>query len=262
LDKNSREHYGELVALDRSVGTLRKKLRDLGIADNTLLVFNSDNGGLPGITPETVGGLRGFKGSVFEGGLRVPAIIEWPGTIKPRISSHAACTMDLFPTVADILRLPDDVMIKPVDGVSLKPLFAGEIGGRRQAIPFRFGTKAALTGQRYKILTENLGKGAFQLYDIEADPKETKDLSTEQPEVFEKMKKELLAWNESVESSFAGKDYPEGRVTPPDPEPMAWVDHPSYKSYLDGWRNRWEYESAIKAAGKGGSRKKGKKANE
>lgn len=66
LDNLSQQHYGELVALDRAVGTLRKKLRDTGIADNTMLVFNSDNGGLPGIEPPTVGGLRGNKGTVFE----------------------------------------------------------------------------------------------------------------------------------------------------------------------------------------------------
>lgn len=62
--------------MDRSVGTLRGALRELNIADTTLVWFNSDNGGLSGITPDTVGGLRGNKGSVFEGGLRVPGIIE------------------------------------------------------------------------------------------------------------------------------------------------------------------------------------------
>lgn len=72
LNQTSANHHGELVAMDRSLGTLRKSLRDFGLADNTLLVFCSDNGGLPNILPDTVGGLRGNKGSVFEGGLRVP----------------------------------------------------------------------------------------------------------------------------------------------------------------------------------------------
>lgn len=256
LDKSSQDHYGELVALDRSIGTLRQKLRDFGIADNTLLVFNSDNGGLPGIKPETVGGLRGFKGSVFEGGLRVPGIIEWPAVIKPRVTNHAACTMDLFPTVADVLDLPDDVLLKPLDGVSLKPLFAGEIGERKKNIPFRFGTKAALTGQRYKILTENIGKGEFQFYDLEKDPNETKDISKLQPEMFEKMRQELFAWNETVDASFAGKDYPEGKVSPPDPVSMSWTDHPSYKPYLEEWSKRWEYAGTIKGETKGAKKKK------
>jgi arylsulfatase A-like enzyme len=259
LDKNSQEHYGELVALDRSIGTLRKKLRDLGIADNTLLVFNSDNGGLPGIKPETVGGLRGNKGSVFEGGLRVPGIIEWPAVIKPRITRYPACTMDLFPTVADILSLPAHVMIKPIDGISLKPLFAGEIGERKQPIGFRFGTKSALTEQRYKVLTENLTQGSFQLYDIEADPNETKDLSGEQPDILVRMKSDLLAWSATVDASFSGKDYPKGKVSPPDPEPIAWTEHPSYQPYLTEWQKRWEYQAA-KPSRKG--KAKGKPAND
>ncbi len=242
LDNLSQQHYGELVALDRAVGTLRQKLRDAGLADNTMLVFNSDNGGLPGIEPPTVGGLRGNKGSVFEGGLRVPGIIEWPAMIKPRITSHPACTLDLFPTVADIVGLPDDVMIKPIDGISLKPLFAGEIGERTKPLGFRFGSKLALTGPRFKILTENLEKASFQLYDIIADPNETTDLSTKEPQVFEQMKKDLLAWNDSVSASFDGKDYPEGKVTPPDPQSIPWTEHPSYAPYLAEWQKRWEYK--------------------
>lgn len=260
LDKASQDHYGELVALDRAVGTLRQKLADTGLAKDTLLVFNSDNGGLPGIEPPTVGGLRGHKGTVFEGGLRVPGIIEWPAVIKPRVTSYPACTLDLFPTVVDILGLPEDVMIRPIDGISLKPLFAGEIGERSQPLGFRFGSKLALTGQRYKILTEDVGKAVFQLYDILADPNETTDLSRQEPEVFEKMKKELLAWNDSVSASFEGRDYPEGKVTPPDPESISWTEHPSYQPYLKDWLKRWEYKPSPKAGGKGG-KKKNKQAN-
>jgi arylsulfatase A-like enzyme len=247
LDKESQEHYGELVALDRSMGTLRQRLRDLGIADNTLLVFNSDNGGLPKIKPETVGGLRGNKGSVFEGGLRVPGMIEWPAVIKPRITNYPASTMDLFPTVADILDLPKTVMIQPIDGISLQPLFAGEIGERTRPIPFRFGSKAALTGQRYKLLTENLPKGDFQLYDVESDSKESTDLSASQPEIFAKMKAELISWNASVEASFAGSDYPEGKLSQPDLEPTAWSAHPEYAPYLPAWKKRWEYRNLLRS---------------
>lgn len=254
LNKASQQHYGELVALDRAVGTLRQKLRETGLADNTMLVFNSDNGGLNGIEPPTVGGLRGHKGTVFEGGLRVPGIIEWPAVIKPRVTDFPAGTVDLFPTVADILGLPDDVMIKPIDGISLKPLFAGEIGERTKPLGFRYHEKAALTGPRFKILTEDHGRGVFQLYDLIADPKETTDLSTKEPQVFEQMKKELLAWNDSVSASFDGKDYPEGKVTPPDPKSIPWTEHPGYAPYLAEWARRWEY----KPAERGG--KKGKKA--
>ena len=250
LEESSAEHYGELAAMDRSIGTLRQHLRELGLANNTLLVFCSDNGGLPKITPETVGGLRGFKGSVYEGGLRVPGIIEWPGLIKPRITSYPAGVMDLFPTVADILGLPDNVLIKPVDGVSLKPLFAGEIGLRSQPLGFRFQGKAALVDNRYKLVAENLTKGNFQLYDLETDPVESHDLTASQPAIAERMRTKLLAWNTSVEASFAGKDYAEGKLNQPDPEPQNWTDLAEYQKYFPEWQNRPEYQSTIKQSGK------------
>ncbi len=246
LDEKSANHYGELVAMDRSIGTLRTALRKMGIAENTLLVFCSDNGGLRGITPETVGGLRGNKGSVYEGGLRVPGIIEWPAVIRPRVTDYPACTMDLFPTVADILGLSDDVFVQPLDGISLKPLLTGELperAKRAKPIAFRFGSKAALVDNDYKLLANDLGKGDFQLYDLGADPRETHDLSGEQPDRFERMKQELLAWNETVDASFAGKDYPEGKVTPADPEPQFWFDTPAYAPYLPEWKDRWEFKS-------------------
>lgn len=258
LKEASADHYGELVAMDRSLGTLRSKLRELGIADNTLLVFCSDNGGLPGIAPDTVGGLRGHKGSVFEGGLRVPGMIEWPAVIKPRVTGYPACTMDLFPTVADILGLPNDVFVQPLDGISLQPLFTAERTARTKPIPFRFGAKAALVDNRYKLLTDNLGKGDFQLFDLETDPHESRDLSGDQPERFDRMKKGLLAWNEAVDASFAGRDYPEGQVAPADPESRFWYETPAYAPYLPQWKDRWEFKSYLErrsGAGKGTKKK-------
>lgn len=260
LDEASANHYGELVAMDRSIGTLRQALRRLDIMPNTLLVFVSDNGGLPGITPGTVGDLRGHKASVFEGGIRVPGIIEWPSVIQPRITSYPACVMDLFPTVADIAGLPEDVMLKPVDGISLKPLFTRELGERRHPIGFRFLTKRALVDDRYKLLTENLASGRFQLYDLVADPNETRELSAERPELAAQLRHRLLAWNNSVDASFAGMDYPEGQLSIPDPESIFWFDAPGYQPFLAQWKARWEFESYIKNAQRqskqGGGKKK------
>ncbi len=100
--QRSANHHGELVAMDRSIGTLRAGLRKLGVADNTLVWFCSDNGGLKGVGHDSVGGLRGNKGSLWEGGIRVPGIIEWPSGIKPRVTSHPASTMDILPTLVDL----------------------------------------------------------------------------------------------------------------------------------------------------------------
>jgi arylsulfatase A-like enzyme len=262
LEEPSANHYGELVAMDRSLGRLRQTLRELGIADNTLLVFCSDNGGLPGIMPDTVGGLRGNKGTVYEGGLRVPGIIEWPGVIAPRITNYPASTMDLFPTVADILDLPAESFVQPVDGVSLKPLFtAGLLLTRMKPIPFRYQSRGALIDNRYKVLTNDLRSGPFELYDLEADPQEANDLSGNQPELLEIMKKELLAWNASVDASFAGRDYPAGEVVPPDVPTKYWCDTPGYQPYLGEWKERWEFRSYIESRATGAKEtgaKKGK----
>ncbi len=259
LNGASANHYGELVAMDRSLGTLRQSLRDFGLADNTLLVFCSDNGGLPNIQPETVGGLRGNKGSLFEGGIRVPGIIEWPAVIKPRVTNYPACVMDLFPTVADIVGLPEIATIKPLDGLSLEPLFAKELGERRAPIGFRYQNQRALIGDRYKVHTANLGSGKFGLYDLVDDPKESRDLSLDQPELFARMKQQLLDWNTGIDASFAGKDYPEGRVVPPDPEPVNWFETPQYQPFLTEWKQRWEFQNYLnRAAGptKTGGKKK------
>jgi arylsulfatase A-like enzyme len=251
LNEASANHYGELAAMDRSIGTLRRRLRELGIANDTLLVFCSDNGGLGGITPETVGGLRGTKGTIFEGGLRVPGIIEWPAVIKtPRITQYPACTMDLFPTVADVLSLPTEVMVQPVDGRSLKPLFTADLPQRDMPIPFRYQGRLALVDNRYKLLSNNPQQGSFQLYDLQSDPAESRDIAAEQPAIAARLKKELLAWNESVDASFAGNDYPQRRVSPPDPAPIQWTDHPDYAPYLPQWRQRPEYRRPATRGGR------------
>ncbi len=247
LDGSSATHYGELVAMDRALGTLRKGLREMGIAENTLLVFCSDNGGLPKVKPSTTGGLRGHKKDIYEGGLRVPAVIEWPAVItKSRVTRHIASTMDLFPTVAEVVGLQSESFVQPVDGKSLKSLFTTDVASEGKRIPFRFEKTRALTGQRYKILTTDARKGKYELYDLETDPAETTDLSEEKPEVFSEMKAALIAWNESAEASFAGKDYPEGKVSPPDPEPVQWTDSPIYRPFLEEWAKRPEYRERIK----------------
>jgi arylsulfatase A-like enzyme len=248
LDETSANHYGELVAMDRSIGTLRAALRELGIAENTLLIFCSDNGGLPRIEPETVGGLRGFKGSVYEGGLRVPAVIEWPGAIEPRVTDYPAATMDLFPTVAEVVGLPEDALLKPLDGISLVPLFTEDLTERGQPLGFRHTKRAAWIDNRYKLVTQDVTEGengTFELYDLLEDPRETTDLSSAQPEVFARLKTQLLAWNDSVDASFAGKDYPEGTVSPPDPEPEHWYLTEPYQPYLEQWKDRWEFKTYI-----------------
>lgn len=249
LDRDSQEHYGELVAMDRSIGTLRSGLRELDIEKNTLVWFCSDNGGLPKINPSTVGGLRGHKGTVFEGGLRVPGIAEWPASISPRITQHPASTMDIFPTIVDIVGIEPQQIRHPIDGESLKALFSTEgdtgIEQRTNPIPFRFGQQGALVGDRYKLLSQNHKKGKFELYDLVKDPAETTDLAATHPEITAQMQKKWIDWNDSVEQSVAGKDYAEGRVDADHLESRDWTDVEAYHVYFPEWSKRWEYKSRL-----------------
>ena len=248
LDKSSKDQHGELVAMDRSIGTLRAALREMKIADNTILWFTSDNGGLPKIKPETVGGLRGFKGSVYEGGIRVPAIVEWPATIKPRITTFPAVSMDIFPTLTEIIGLPESCMIKPIDGISLRNLFEKEVVTRGKPIPFAcLGNKAIIVENNKLLYTgsKNNKKKQFELYDLAKDPKEQNNLIDSKPDLARYMKSALEIADASIEASVNGNDYPENKVLAENPEPRFWTEVESYQPYFEAWKNRPEYESRI-----------------
>ena len=247
LDEKSQHHYAELAAMDRSLGTLREGLRRIGIARDTLVWFCSDNGGLAGFKPDTVGGLRGYKGSLFEGGLRVPGVIEWPGGItKPRVTSFPAATMDIFPTLAEVVGLPADSMLQPQDGQSLRLLFEKEPGPRRKPIGFRSGTRGALVDNEFKLYSRNVSKGDFELYDLGEDPAEKEDVGTRHPEVAQRLRKLFQEWNATVDASVAGKDYPSGKVDSPQPPRMFWTELDAYRPYFKAWRKRPEYSGRLK----------------
>lgn len=120
-DQGDQAHWlGEITGLDRAVGRLRAALRDLNIQEQTLFWYTSDNGGLR----EASSGGRAKKGSIYEGGLRVPAIVEWPGRLDPRPVSAVATTSDIYPTVLALLGI-EPALQPPLDGVSLLPLLEG-----------------------------------------------------------------------------------------------------------------------------------------
>lgn len=124
--------YGEMTGMDRAMGKLRAGIADLGLRDDTILWYCSDNGGL---MPESSGG-RKKKGSIFEGGLRVPAILEWPAKFKtPKVITTPCVTSDLFPTLlkmADVQRSGQ----QPLDGIDLSDILDGENETRPSPIGF------------------------------------------------------------------------------------------------------------------------------
>ena len=247
-------HLGEIVGIDRSIGVLRKGLRDLGIEQDTLVWYCSDNGGL-NLDPDAVGNLRGHKGDLFEGGIRVPGIIEWPGHLEPQITDFPASTMDIMPTIVDLLDLPDDSLLAVHDGESIAAMFDGKIPQRTHPIPFHFQKKAALIDGDYKLLGASRRKGEeWQLYDLKNDPGESKDLSTELPGRFARMKTEAEAMLRSVTASAAGKDYPEGKVLQA-PRNAFWRDMPEYKPHLRTFSSRSASSDARKKSGQPSKKK-------
>ena len=132
-EEKFKHFYGEITGMDRAFGKLRNEIENLGIKDNTILWYCSDNGGLPNLG--STGG-REFKGRVYEGGLRVPAILEWPEYIKsPRSTSIPSVTSDIYPTLLDILGI--EMPSQPVlDGTSLFPVIAGETMKKRKPMGF------------------------------------------------------------------------------------------------------------------------------
>lgn len=246
LDTPSRNHYGELIAMDRSIGRLFEGLRELQLTDETLVWFCSDNGGLPRIKPTTVGNLRGNKGTIYEGGLRVPGIVHWPSAIQqPRVTSYPASVLDILPTILDITGVAHPDPNRPLDGISLKPLFHEPLTHRDKPIPFRYLGRAAWIDNDKKLLTNQIEAGSLELYDLQADPSESNNLAEKQPQLAEKMSRQLLEWNRSVEQSVAGKDYPEGHIDPSEPEPRAWTEVEAYRPYFKAWKDRWEYRSRL-----------------
>tara|TARA_B100001059_G_scaffold74037_1_gene71509 strand:- start:39571 stop:41019 length:1449 start_codon:yes stop_codon:yes gene_type:complete len=244
LDEQSKNHFGELVAFDRSLGRLRDQIKKLGIAENTILWFCSDNGGLRKVNEANIGGLKETKGSIWEGGIRVPGIIEWKGIIEPRITSFPASTLDIFPTILDILDLPKKLMQAPIDGISLFPIFNNEIKNRKKMIPFKIKDKGALIDNNIKLVAISLKNQEFELYDIESDPSESENISIKKPSVFKKMKKEFNVWYKSVQKSVNGQDYPEGKLFK-QPSSHFWMNDNKYKPFIKEWIKRPEYKDRI-----------------
>jgi arylsulfatase A-like enzyme len=153
----AQNYYGEITGIDRAMGLLRDELRGMGVADNTLLWYTSDNGA-QGNSPGSTGGLRGVKGSVWEGGLRVPGIIEWPARIKsPRISDVPAFTSDVYPTLLSIagVTVPDQPLL---DGIDLTTLIDGTMVSRDRPMGFWNHTPKGISAKSDALLREQLNE--------------------------------------------------------------------------------------------------------
>jgi arylsulfatase len=192
-----------ITQMDATVGKLVAKLKAQGRDKDTLILFTSDNGathdvgGADSTFFDSTGGLRGRKGSVYEGGLRVPLIAWQPGTIKAdTVSKHAAYFPDVLPTLMDAIGKADDVP-KGIDGRSFLPELRGEKQPAHDHLIWEFagygGQQAILAGP-WKALRRNLNKGmtTWELYHLDDDPRETTDVAAKNPEVVKRLALTLL----------------------------------------------------------------------
>jgi len=257
LDQSSQAHYAELLAMDRSIGALRSGLKEMNIEQDTMVWFSSDNGGLPKINPDTTGGLRDFKGSLYEGGIRVPSIIEWPKIInksRVRKTSFPAGAVDVFPTIAEIVGLPKSSYITPQDGISLLTLLKNKTDqekvskqkeSREKPLVFSSRGRMAIVDNEWKLVSQLKGqKREIELFNIEKDPSESNDLFMPGHYQVRRLRKILQRERLSIDKSISGNDYKQGNVTIQPPR-IFWTELPEYQKYFQEWKKRPEYKSRL-----------------
>jgi hypothetical protein len=200
-----------LESLDEAVGRVLTTLEKLGLSERTLVVFTSDNGGevtLQGPhTPPTINApLREGKGWLYEGGIRVPLIIRWPGRIPPRVDDTPVWTTDLFATIK-ALAVPDDRETTAEDGVSLAPLLtAGEPLPPRALYwhyphysPQGGRPSGAIRDGRWKLI-EHYETGRRELFDLARDNKESTNLADKEPNRALELAAKLAVWRNAVDA--------------------------------------------------------------
>ncbi len=219
-DEEGRHHYGAISAMDTQIGRLRNRLEKLGISDNTLIWFCSDNGAArhnPNFGDYggygSNGDLRDWKGSFFEGGIRVPGVLVFPKLGEKRVISAPACTSDIYPTLVDLVF--GENPRQPEDGVSLLSLLSGRQIERGS--PIAFGTSPkhrVILGDRYKLHSfQDAGETRWELYDLILDRGEMMDISAQKPEVVKRLKDELDDWQQSCDQSLKDLYANDGLVT-------------------------------------------------
>lgn len=188
--------YATMVReMDKGIGDIRSTLDELGLAKNTLVFFLSDNGAT---SNGSNGGLRGFKGSVWEGGHRVPAIACWPGRIEAgRESAVLGIGMDLMPTMIDLANV-DAPTDRPFDGISLADELLGKATDHTaRELAWEYNGAAIRRGD-WKLVAGGRGVKRPMLFDLAKDPGEQNDLADEHADRVAELTKALAAWRKDV----------------------------------------------------------------
>lgn len=199
------KRYAAMVKMvDRNVGQVLDLLKELNLDQNTIVFFAGDNGGQdrfrspkhprgffgPNVNPETGVEFRGGKGNLYEGGLKIPSLVYWPGKVKPgSVSDLIWYQVDLFPTLAELVKAkaPDDL-----DGMSILPTILGEdtVGRKQQQhdmIYWEFGNQIAVRSGKWKAIRAGKKDPQWALYDLSSDISESQDVSAENSDLLAKM---------------------------------------------------------------------------
>lgn len=234
--------YGMCENIDDNMRRLLEKLDELNLKNDTIVIFITDNG--PN-SDRYNGDMRGRKGSVHEGGMRVPCFISWPGhigsgTVIEQISAH----IDILPTLVELAGVPM-IDTLPLDGTSLVPLLQNEAENWPDRTLFQiWSNRGTARTQQYRLVDE---RNRIELFDMIADPGEKNDIAAEKPEITEKLKAEYDEWyKDATRDGFDPIPIPIGY------EQMKEVAMPGHEAFLEppnregisylgraGWANDW-----------------------
>lgn len=213
FDESVATVYAMIEVMDRGIGELLTEFETLGLAENTIVIFSSDNGPDP-LTGERFNhDLRGAKYQVYEGGIRVPLFVRWPQRLQPGERSHVVSFVDLLPTILELCQV-NGTASNPVDGESFATVLrdpSAEFSPTRcwqwnRGHP-NYTHNAAMREGRFKLVRPYVTRGSKLqdstltpiLYDLENDPAESRNVSHQHPDVVQRMSRALGQWCESVE---------------------------------------------------------------
>lgn len=192
-DEKRRTYMAMVSALDDGVGRVRAKLRELGLEENTLVIFLSDNGAPTSETTGSNAPLSGRKGQVMEGGIRVPFMASWKGRIQPAVCRTPVISLDIYSTALALAEVAPPSN-RVIDGVSLLPLLENPSAKRdlHETLFWRMGAEAAVRRGNWKLVRS--GGGRWRLFDLGSDAGETKDLAESKPEMVRELMTAYRGW--------------------------------------------------------------------
>ena len=201
LDSTLSSVFGMVENMDENIGRILQKIEDLNLTDETIVIFFSDNG--PN-TDRYNGGMKGRKGSVDEGGVRVPFYIKWPRNIKPGTTEQLAQDIDIMPTILTLCNIEYNP-VKPLDGIDLTGIIKGKKKPFDRYIFSRQGNQvlencnSSVRNDLYRLV---LTRKDTSLYHMKSDPEQKSDISGKEPEITKQLLSELVDLNEELVSGY------------------------------------------------------------